>query len=60
MKKYYYCVNTFDKDEIPVQLDGYVEATSERDAIKKLIIEGLVDRHGYEFLELYEVRSNNK
>lgn len=49
--KYYYCVNTF-KDGEPVQLDGYTDAESEEDAIQKLIGNGTVDSHGYEFLEL--------
>ena len=54
MNKYYYCVNTFRNDE-PVQLEGYVMADSERDAVQELINEEIVDPHSYEFLELYTV-----
>lgn len=51
MYEYYYFVNTFKNHE-PVQLEGYVEASNEEEAIKKLIKNGTVDSHGYEFLEL--------
>ena len=51
---YYYCVNTFKNDE-PVQLDGYVNAENKEKAIQKLIDNGVIDSHGYEFLELYVV-----
>lgn len=51
---YYYCVNTF-KDDEPVQLNGYIDAKSEEDAIQKLIENGTVDSRGYEFLELEAV-----
>lgn len=54
MDKYYYCVNTFKSGE-PVQLEGYIEATSEEAAIQKLIDDGVVYAYGYEFLELYVV-----
>lgn len=55
MTKYYYCVNTFDKNGMAIQLDGYIEAESDRDAIQKLISQGLVDADAYEFLELYDI-----
>lgn len=51
MYEYYYYVNTFKNHE-PVQLEGWVEASSEEEAIQKLIKDGTVDSHGYEFLEL--------
>lgn len=51
MNKYYYCVNTFQNDE-PVQIDGYVFAESEEEAVRKLIDDDVVDSHRYEFLEL--------
>ena len=54
MNKYYYCVNTFKNDD-PIQLEGYIDALSEEDAILKLIDNGIVYSHGYEFLDLYVV-----
>ena len=54
MGKYYYCVNTFKNDE-PVQLEGYVDAETELDAVRKLIKYGDVDPYGYEFLRLEEI-----
>lgn len=54
--RYYYCVNTFDNNDNPVQRDGFVEAISEEDVIKKLIINGTVCENSYEFLELNEVQ----
>ena len=54
MDKYYYCVNTFRNDE-PVQLEGFVFADSERDAVHELIDEEIIDSRSYEFLELYTV-----
>lgn len=53
--KYRYCANTFDKDGNPVQRSGYVYGESEEDAIRQLIKKGIVDRRGYEFLELQVV-----
>ena len=58
MNIYKYCVNTFKKSE-PIQLYGYVEARSEEKAVRKLIKDGLVDPHGYEFLELRVVSTND-
>lgn len=54
MDKYYYYVNTFQNNK-PIQRQGYIEAESEEDAIQKLIDEGIVSPHGYEFLELYVI-----
>lgn len=51
MDKYYYIVNTF-KDDEPIQVEGCIEASSEEDAIQKLIDDGVVDSRGYEFLAL--------
>lgn len=53
MSKYYYCVNTFKNGE-PIQIEGYIKAEDERDVIEELILDGDVDPHGYEFLDLYE------
>lgn len=53
MHGYYYCVNTFKNGE-PVQLEGYVDAETELDAVRKLIKYGDVDPRGYEFLTLKE------
>lgn len=50
----YYCVNTF-RNEKPIQLDGYVIADNEKEAIQNLINEGFIDPCRYEFLELYAV-----
>ena len=52
--KYYYCVNTVDKGDNPVQLDGYIEAESEERAIKNLIDAGIICPRSYEFLELVQ------
>ena len=54
MYKYYYFANTW-KDDEPIQVEGYVEASSEDAAIYKLIDDGIVDSRGYEFLDLYIV-----
>ena len=54
MNKYYYCVNTFNNDN-PVQLDGYVKAESEEDAIQKLVDDGIIWPYGYEFLDLIDL-----
>ena len=51
MDKYYYVVNTF-KDDEPVQIQGCIEASSEEEAIQKLIDNGTVCANSYEFLEL--------
>lgn len=51
MNKFYYCVNTFRNGE-PVQLEGYVMADSEKDAIQELVDEEIIDLRSYEFLEL--------
>lgn len=52
--KYYYCVNTVNKNESPVQLEGYVEAESEEEAIQNLIDKGVICPRSYEFLELVQ------
>ena len=53
MKRYCYCVNTFEGEELKaVQICGDICAESEEDAVRKLIKDGTVDSHGYEFLEL--------
>lgn len=54
MKIYHYCVNTFDKNDNPVQLEGGIAAHSEEDAIKRLIDNGIICPSSYEFLELVE------
>lgn len=54
MDKYYYCVNTFKNGE-PVQVEGYIKALCEEDAILKLIADDVVYPFGYEFLDLYVV-----
>lgn len=54
MKIYYYCVNTFDKNDNPVQLEGDIAAHSEEDAIKRLIDNGIICPRSYEFLKLVE------
>lgn len=50
MPKFYYVVNTFDKNFIPIQRRGYVEAVGEQKAIEKLISDGVAHERGYEFL----------
>ena len=50
--EYYFFANTW-KDGEPIQVEGYVEAWSEEDAIQKLIESGAVSTDGYEFLDLY-------
>lgn len=56
MKRYCYCVNTFKGEELEaVQICGNIYAENEEDAVKKLIKDGTVDSHGYEFLELRKV-----
>lgn len=57
MYRYYYFANTWDCNE-PVQVEGYVEALSEEDAIYKLIDDGIIDPKGYEFLELRQMSAN--
>lgn len=52
MYKYHYSVNTFTESENPVCVEGYIEAESEEEAIKKLIDGEIVYTKGYEFLEL--------
>lgn len=52
MNKYYYCVNTFDKDMNSIQLMDCIEAESKEDAIQKLIDNDTIDSRAYEFLEL--------
>lgn len=52
MYQFYYVVNTFDQKFNPIQRSGYVDASYERDAIQKLIDDGLVHEQGYEFLVL--------
>lgn len=53
MNKYCYCVNTFKGKKLEaVQICGDIYAESEEDAVRKLIEDGTVDSHGYEFLEL--------
>ena len=54
MYKYYYFANAW-KDNEPIQVEGYVEASSEEEAIHNLIEDGVIDSHGYEFLDLYVV-----
>lgn len=54
MKIYHYCVNTFDKNDNPVQLEGGIAAYSEDDAIKRLADNGVICPRSYEFLELVE------
>lgn len=49
---YYYCVNTH-RNDAPVQLEGYIKASSEEDAIEKLISTGVIASNSYEFLDLY-------
>ena len=56
--RYYYCVNTFNVNDNPVQRDGFVDAASEEDAIKRLIEDGVVCATSYEFLELYVTIQN--
>jgi hypothetical protein len=53
VNRYYYFVNTFDHSGYPIQVDGYVEADSELDAIQKVKDSGKIDIYGYEFLDLY-------
>lgn len=53
-KKWHYCVNTVGKNDSPVQREGNIYATSEEDAIQKLIGAGIVCSRSYEFLELVE------
>lgn len=48
---WWYVVNTFEGGE-PVQRSGRIAATSERDVVEKLKAKGVIDAHGYEFLEL--------
>lgn len=55
MNKYSYCVNTFNKDDVPVQLDGIIEAENANDAIQKLIDNNIISSNSYEFLELYKI-----
>lgn len=52
--KYYYCVNTVNKNDNPVQLEGYVEAENEEEAIQNLIDKGVICPRSYEFLELVQ------
>ncbi len=52
INKYYYFVNTFKNDK-PVQVEGYIDALSEEEAIQKLIDDRVVCSRGYEFLDLY-------
>ena len=54
MYRYYYYVNTFENDR-PVFIEGHVDAYNEEDAIIKLIEDGIVNPHGYEFIDLYIV-----
>ena len=49
---YYYCVNTH-RNDAPVQLEGYIKASSEEDAIEKLISTGVIASNSFEFLDLY-------
>lgn len=49
---YYYFVNTFDECFRPVQREGHIDATSEENAIQKLILDGVVYEKAFEFLEL--------
>ena len=58
MREYFYCVNTFNANDNPVQRDGFIDAMSEEDAIKKLIKNGVVCATSYEFLELYVTTQN--
>lgn len=53
-KKWHYCVNTVGKNDIPVQREGNIYASSEEDAIRKLIDSGVICPRSYEFLELVE------
>lgn len=55
MNKYSYCVNTFNKDDVPVQLSGIIEANNANDAIQKLIDYNIISSRSYEFLELHKV-----
>lgn len=52
--KYYYVVNTFYNGE-PVRRVGCIDASSESDAIYRLISLDEVDTRGYEFLVLKRI-----
>lgn len=54
MDKYYYFANIW-KDDEPIQVEGYIESSSEEAAIQQLINDGVVDARGYEFLDLYVI-----
>jgi hypothetical protein len=55
MNKYSYCVNTFNKDDVSVQLSGIIEANNANEAIQNLIDKNIINSHSYEFLELHKV-----
>lgn len=54
MNNYYYKVNVFDGDKA-VPISGNIEAESAYIAIQKLIDDGIMDKEGYEFLELRKI-----
>lgn len=55
MKKYYYLVNTFRKEDFaPIQLEGFVFAESLIEVVDALKRTNVLYR-GWEFLSLYEV-----
>ena len=60
MNKYHYCVNTFNKTDQPVQLEGHIEAESEEGAIQSLIDNGVICPRSYEFLELVKATDGIK
>lgn len=55
MKTFYYTVNTFNNG-VPIQPRWAIDAENEQDAIQKLIENKIIDRNGYEFLELCSVK----
>ena len=52
--KYKYILNTFDIDFTPVQFCDIIEGESESDAIENLYTMGILNKKGFEFLELSE------
>jgi len=54
MTAYKYIVNTFDNDLNPIQIVGMIHAEDEDDVIYRLKDGGIVNRWGYEFLEIEE------
>lgn len=55
MKTFYYTVNTFYNGE-PVQPHWIIDAENEQEVIQRLIDKKIIDRNGYEFLDLCPVK----